>query len=241
MNRPIALLRLARRTAVIIGVAGATALVTALPALAHVTAQPSEAEKGGFSKIAFRVPDESVTAGTVKLEVSFPADHPVTSVLTTSMPGWTAAVTKIPLNPPVVDDDGTKITETVGTITWTAAPGTRIGPGEFTDFEVSAGPLPTDVDSLSFPAVQTYDDGTVVKWDQPTPANGPEPEHPAPTVKLVAANSADAVSTAVSSTPDSSDTTARWLGVIGIVLGVLGLGVGAGAVLRTRKARSSGS
>ena len=46
------------------------------------------------------------------------------------------------------------------------------------------GPFPKGAGSLSLPATQTYSDGTVVKWDQPTPAGGKEPEHPAPTLKL---------------------------------------------------------
>ena len=34
------------------------------------------------------------------------------------------------------------------------------------------GPLPTDTDQLLFPAVQTYDDGAVVRWDQPPAGRG---------------------------------------------------------------------
>lgn len=43
---------------------------------------------------ALRVPDESDTAGTVGLEVTLPADHPLSSVRTTPVPGWTATTTK---------------------------------------------------------------------------------------------------------------------------------------------------
>ena len=76
------------------------------------------------------------------------------------------------------------LTEAVRTVTWTANPGTRIGPGEFLDFPLSLGPLPTGVDELALPAVQTYDDGEVVAWDQPMNPDGSEPERPAPTVAL---------------------------------------------------------
>ena len=37
------------------------------------------------------------------------------------------------------------------------------------------------------PATQTYSDGTIVKWDQPTPPGGAEPEHPAPEIALTGA------------------------------------------------------
>ena len=72
-------------------------------------------------------------------------------------------MTKVSLNPPI-ESHGRTITEAVGTVTWTADRGTRIGPGEFVDFPLSLGPLP-EVDRLVLPAVQTYDDGEVVAWD----------------------------------------------------------------------------
>ncbi|HEX4246946.1 MAG TPA: YcnI family protein [Pseudonocardia sp.] len=233
-----------------LAVAGAAALamVTSGIAEAHVTAQPGVAAKGSYAKIAFRVPTESATAGTVKLEVTLPTDHPIPSVLTTPMPGWTATTAKTTLNPPVETDDG-KVTEAVHTITWTAQPGVRLAPGQFADFEVNLGALPDNTDSLVMPAVQTYDDGTVVSWDQTQTPGGPEPEHPAPTLKLVdggggahdmgAAMHGMAQSAGPDAEPGSSaggvDNTARWLGGIGLVLGALGLGLGGGAALRGRR------
>ncbi|MCU1487774.1 MAG: hypothetical protein JWN67_4520, partial [Actinomycetia bacterium] len=76
---------------------------------------------------------------------------------------------------------GWTVTKTDTTITWA---GGTIAPGEFQEFEISVGPLPA-VDELVFKAVQTYDDGTVVRWIDPTPADGTEPDHPAPTLHLV--------------------------------------------------------
>jgi len=243
--------------------AAALALITSGIAEAHVTAQPGEATKGSYAKIAFRVPTESATAGTVKLQVTLPTDHPIPSVLTSPMPGWTTALAKVALNPPVQTDDG-KVTEAVHTITWTAQPGVRLGPGEFADFEVNMGALPDNTDSLVMPAVQTYDDGTVVSWDQTQAPGGPEPEHPAPTLRLVdgsggahdmaAASHGMAMGTghgdAGGSGPEASgtaggraggtDNTARWLGGTGLVLGALGLGLGIGSVARTRRIGKSG-
>ena len=183
MNR--SLRRTTLRAATVAAVAAATVLLTAAPAFAHVTAQPGMAAQGGYTVVTFRVPDESDTAGTVKLEVRLPADHPITSVRTTPIPGWTAAVTRATLDPPV-QVDGNAVTEAVSTVTWTAASGTRIGPGEYLDFPLSLGPLPTGVDQLALPATQTYDDGQVVAWDQPS-TDGAEPERPAPVVRLTPA------------------------------------------------------
>jgi len=229
--------RFALRAGAVLAVATAAVLATAAPAFAHVTAQPGTAQQGGYAVVTMRVPNESDTAGTVKLEVTLPADTPFTSVRTTPMAGWTATLTKSPLNPPA-QINGRSVTEAVTLVTFTAAPGTRIAQGQFVDFPISLGPMPKDRDSVSFPAKQTYDNGEVVAWDQPTPADGSEPEHPAPTVKLLPASGdghGGHGDTPQAAATDSGDAAARWLGGAGLVVGALGLGVGGGALLRARK------
>ena len=238
------------RAATVAAVSAATVLLTAAPAFAHVTAQPGEAAQGGYAVVTFRVPDESDTAGTVELEVRLPADHPITSVRTTPIPGWTAAITRATLDPPV-QVDGNAVTEAVSMVTWTAASGTRISPGEYLDFPLSLGPLPTGVDQLALPAVQTYDDGQVVAWDQPS-TDGAEPERPAPVVRLTPAapdpmggsmsghgGDAPPPGPAAAAAAARTDQTARWLGGAGLLVGALGLGLGVGAALRIRRSRTS--
>jgi uncharacterized protein YcnI len=231
------------RTAALAVAVGLATLACAGTASAHVTADPEQAEQGGYAKIAFRVPNERPDSGTVKLTVTLPADHPLTSMRTKPVPGWTAQVQKARLDHPV-EVEGTQVTEAVRSITWTAQPGTRIGPDEFAEFEVSMGKLPTDTRQLVFPTDQTYESGEVVSWNAPPPAEGAEePEHPAPSVTLVPE-------------PESghghgpghrhgeekhanhgADNTARWLGGAGLVVGALGLGIGVGALVRSRKSR----
>jgi periplasmic copper chaperone A len=239
---PSSVRRRVLRAGTVLTTAAIIGLVGAAPALAHVTAQPGTAEQGGYSVIALRVPNESDTAGTVALQVTLPADHPITSVRTTPQPGWTATMTKEPLNPPI-ERHGRTITEAVRSITWTAEPGNRIGPGEFLEFPLSLGPLPTDTDRLVLPAVQTYDDGEVVAWDQPPAADGSEPERPAPVVTLTPpADEAAPAVTAIArpaGTTGTTDTVARWLGGSGLLVGALGVGFGAGAAFRSR--RTSGA
>jgi hypothetical protein len=88
------------------------------------------------------------------------------------------------------------------------------------------------------PAVQTYDDGEVVARDQPPTADGSEPERPAPVVTLTppaeGAPHAVAAGSSTDATTASTDTTARWLGGSGLLVGALGLGIGLGAMLRSR-------
>jgi uncharacterized protein YcnI len=253
------LLRRVGQTGVVLGAAGLAVLLGTGVSSAHVTARVigEAAKQGGYTKITFRVPTEDATAGTIKLEVKFPADTPISSLRTKPIAGWTATVNKVTLDKPVKQGN-TEIKEAVGTVVWTANPGVRIGPSEFGEFEVSGGPLPTNADKLVLPAVQTYDNGKVVSWiDQPAAAGAPEPEHPAPVIQLAkadpqggdddmaapaangntqAGSNGGGSGTAAASSATSTDKTARWLGGIGLVVGALGLGVGAGATLRARRA-----
>jgi periplasmic copper chaperone A len=232
-----------KRAGVLAATVGITGLLGAGIASAHVTATVygGPPAKGGYGAIFFRVPNEDAKLGTIKLEVDFKPEYGVGSVSTKPIPGWTAQVTKSPLAQPVTTASGTKITEAVTKVVWTAESGTKIGQNQFQEFEVSAGPLPADVDQLEFPAIQTYEGGKVVSWNESAPAGGEEPEHPAPTVKLAAAGAGGdhASMTATTSNAEAaapaSDTTARWLGGAGLVVGALGLGIGGGAVLRSRR------
>jgi uncharacterized protein YcnI len=55
-------------------VAGLALVVAAPMADAHVTVKPGEAPKGGFAKLAFRVPNERPDSGTTTPEVNLPED-----------------------------------------------------------------------------------------------------------------------------------------------------------------------
>jgi uncharacterized protein len=234
-------------------------LLLAGPASAHVTVNPNEAAPGGFAKLSFRVPTERPDASTTKVSVTFPSATPLASVSIKPHPGWTAKVTKSKLAKPI-EDEGLKLTEAVSRITWTAQKGAGIAPGQFDEFDVSVGPLPSSAKSMSFPAVQTYDDGTTVNWTDPVTAGGKEPEHPAPTLTLAADTAGQAAATASPSsaaapaTSAASDTatntapvaqtkatdgTARALGTAGLVLGVLGLLVGAAGFGAARRRRGA--
>ncbi|QFY08696.1 DUF1775 domain-containing protein [Nonomuraea phyllanthi] len=228
-----------RRAATVIAAATALTAGLALPALAHVTIQPGSAEQGGFTKVAFRVPNERDNASTVKVEVSFPTDHPLAFVSVKPVPGWDVKVTEGKLPKPVQTEYG-ELDEAVTKVVWS---GGKINPGEFQEFEVSMGKLPTDTDTLTFPTKQTYSGGEVVDWADPAKADGTEAEHPAPTLKLVPAGGDDAHGSAASAsaapaaaTPSvspvaasssASDGTARLLGGAGLVVGVIGIVVGA--------------
>jgi uncharacterized protein YcnI len=224
-----------RGTVLVALAAGAALVLPATSAFAHVTVNPREATQGGYAKLAFRVPNERDNASTTKVEVNFPTDHPLASVSVRPQQGWTYSVERAKLATPIKSDDG-DITEAVSKITWT---GGEIKPHEFNEFEVSVGPLPTDVDSIAFKALQTYSNGEVVRWiEESTPTN--DPEHPAPVLKLnKAAATATTVTTAAAqgsqtqggevAEPKAKDVaskkdveTARTFGILGMVFGLLG-------------------
>jgi uncharacterized protein len=226
-----------RRTAIVGGAASAAVLLAAGPALAHVSVQPGSAAKGSYSTVVFKVPNEQDNASTVKIEVNLPTDHPVPSVSVQPVPGWTTTVTKSKLSTPLKTDDGT-VNEAITKITWS---GGKIGPGQFQQFPVSFGPLPTDTDELAFKTLQTYDNKDVVRWIQLQQKGQPEPDNPAPVLHLTDASGGDGASSASSAsaapatatsavTKDvatgNADTTARTLGIVGIVVGVLGVAFG---------------
>ncbi|GHJ40176.1 YcnI family protein [Streptomyces sp. TS71-3] len=227
-------------------VVGATAAFAVLglsaPAFAHVTVAPEgQAAKGGYAVLDFKVPNERDNASTTKLEVSFPyQQHPLASVAPQPVPGWTIKITKSKLSKPLKSEDGT-IDEAVSKVTWTAD-GKGIEPGYFQKFPVSVGKLPEDADALMFKALQTYSNHEVVRWIEEQQKGQPEPENPAPSLQLTAAPAEDGQSGARSASDDKSgatkestaaagdsggsDTTARVLGIIGIVVGVLGVAFG---------------
>ncbi|MEE4493685.1 YcnI family protein [Streptomyces sp. NBC_00464] len=228
------------------GVAASTVLILAGTASAHVSVQPQgEAAKGGYAVINFKVPNERDDAATTKLEVNFPTDHPLASVMPQPVPGWKIDVTTSKLAKPL-DMHGKKINEAVSKVTWTADGG-KIEPGRFQQFPLSVGQLPEDADQLVFKAIQTYDNKEVVRWIEEQKDGAEEPESPAPVLKLTAAtedahgataasgsDSADKNAAAdhakdeqtTASASSSSDTTARVLGIVGIVIGVAGVAFG---------------
>ncbi len=220
-----------RRASILAGTTSLALVFGAGAASAHVTVVAPDAAQGGYSVLTFRVPTESDTAATSSLTVDLPE---LNSARTQPMGGWSSTVEK--------NGDGLATA-----VTWTADPGAEVGPGEFQQFLLSAGPLPEE-ESVSFPATQTYNDGEVVEWTQEPASNGSEPDYPAPALTLTAGSS-DGHSHATgteqtastenientASSEDSTDNTALWVAGAALVLGALGAALGIGATVRARR------
>ncbi|MEU4710913.1 YcnI family protein [Nocardia salmonicida] len=219
-----------RRIALTTGAVAAATVLGGGVASAHLAVEAPGAKQGSSTVLSFRISNESEEASTTTLTVEVPG---LKTARTEPMPGWDA----------VVQRDPNKMATSV---TWTAAPGTGVGPGEFQRFVLYAGPLPKQ-DTVAFKAVQTYSDGKVVTWDQPATAGAAEPEFPLPVLALTAAEPGDghshgtepekphAAPQAAPHTEADSDSAARWLGIGGLALGGLGAVAGVGALARTRR------
>jgi uncharacterized protein YcnI len=193
------------------------------PASAHVQATSADAARGAFATVSFQVPNESTTnAATTEITVDLTN---VSAVQTEAKPGWSAKV------------DRDAASNTVRSVTWTAAPDAGIPVAQFGVFRISAK-LP-DADTVSFPTTQTYADGAVVKWDQAPAPGGAEPEHPAPTLTLAGGPTPPAqhptptksgapTATAAPPAPQARavvDNTSRILAGAALLVGALGVGL----------------
>jgi uncharacterized protein len=242
--------------------AAAAALLglTATSAWAHVSVQPSTATGGGFATLAVQVPNETDDANTTKVKVQLPQDKPFASVSVMPKPGWTYTIEKANLTTPVTDDDGKTVSDYISTITWS---GGQIKPGEFEDFVISVGPLPAG-GTLTFPAIQTYDNGQEVAWIEQTGPDGKEPEHPAPKLTITGADAATsdagddhgsnanntpgsvgkvtttlAANAPVAATVSTESSSSNGLAIAALVVGALALIVGIVALVTRRGASST--
>lgn len=235
---------IARPSRAILALLAVTAAVLALgigPASARVTVSSTGTTAGGFGEITFRVPSESPTASTISLRVQLPTEKPLLSVSVEPTPGWVVATSTAPLDPPVTDG-GTTVTQAVTGILWTAAPGAGIKPGQYQTFSFSTDPLPR-TESLSFPTIQGYDDGTEIGWIQPTITGEAEPQRPAPVLELAPrgdGRTTDTSTTRSSTTFVGSSTNPSGVAVTALVLGIVAAVVGIVAMavaLATRRRR----
>ena len=153
----------------------AALLLAPAAAQAHVTVQPDTAPAGGFTRLDVRVPNERDDAGTTKVDVQLPPGFIAASY--EPVPGWKVKVTRSKAAEPIDTGEGLKSDTQVSRITWTGdGKEGVVAPGEFQDFGLSLKmPEGKAGDKLTFKALQTYDDGQVVRWIGPEDADEPAP------------------------------------------------------------------
>ncbi|MES2169770.1 MAG: YcnI family protein [Actinomycetota bacterium] len=213
------------KTVLAIGGGIVLALGAPLAASAHITVTPYTATPGSYALVTFKVPNESGTAITTKVEIDIPGDTAFADVSYVPLAGWTAEAETTTLSTPIKvtgNEQKTGVTK----VTFTADAGNGIHDGQLQLFQLSVGPVP-DVGRVYLPTSQTYSDGTVVAWDQKSAGA----EHPSPVLYVndapVVSDDSDAEVTAASQAelaPQAgTDTVARVIGIAGLVVGLVGI------------------
>lgn len=203
------------------------ALWIAAPASAHVTLQPEEVPAGGFARVNVRVPNERDRADTTQVRVQFPPGFLAISY--EPVEGWSVRVKRRPLDEPE-ELFGEQVTDEVDEVSFTADRGEGIAPGEFRDFGLSLR-MPDEAGAtLSFRALQTYDNGEVVRWIGP-----PDSEEPAAQVRLTAAAEGGDATPAAAEAGDDGEGPSTGLVIAALVLGGLGLATGVAGLLTARR------
>jgi uncharacterized protein YcnI len=228
---------------VALGAGALLALAAPLSASAHVTVSPGEAEPGSFSLVTVRVPNESATESTTRVELTIPEATPFGYVSYVPVPGWTTELVKTTLPEPVETIYG-EITEAVTSVIWTSDLGSEIVEGQIQLFPLSVGPVP-DTGSIMLATDQTYSDGTVVSWSD----DGEDAEHPAPVLYVNDAPATDehdaaaggdagtvSLSSQVQAGANQPDVLARVLGIAGLAVGIVGVVFGIASRRRAGRA-----
>jgi uncharacterized protein YcnI len=226
------------------------ALVAPAGAQAHISLHPNTIPAGAFATLDVRVPGEQEGAYVKKVDVLFPQGF--TGVNYESVPGWSVNVLESKLATPITKD-GETINSEVSQIVWTwTGPSGKVGNGQFVQFPLSLA-IPEDATgkSLEFRTVQTYSNGQVVHWIDPSLTA----EHPSPRINVTAkggviedvagAEAGPAPGQAAgspspqTSTPAAVKTTSsgasKGLAIAALILGAVGLLVGLGALTASRR------
>ena len=125
-------------------------LAVAAPAWAHVHVSAESPEPGAVTTYTVAVPNESSSASTVLIEMQLPEE--LEAVTVEPQAGWDASV-----------EDGVLMIS-----------GGEIPTGETGEFRFDAR-NPDAAAELTFPTLQTYDDGEVAEWTGPPDSDSPAP------------------------------------------------------------------
>ena len=228
----------------------AAGLLAPAAAQAHVTVQPDTAPAGGFTRLDVRVPNERDDAGTTKVDVQLPPGFIAASY--EPVPGWKVELTRSKAAEPIDSGEGLKSDTQVSRITWTGDGKQGIvEPGEFQDFGLSLKmPEGKAGDKLTFKALQTYDDGQVVRWIGPEDADEPAPVvtleagsagggHGAPAATSGSGSEQQAAPASAPAAPSEDDGGSDTLAIVAVVLGALALIAALGALAAARRGASS--
>jgi uncharacterized protein YcnI len=218
-------------------------------AQAHISIHPNTIPAGAFATLDVRVPGEQEGAYVKRVDTLFPQGF--TGVDYENVAGWSAKVIETKLSTPIKEDGETIDTE-VSQIVWTwMGPLGKVSNGQFIQFPLSVA-IPENAagKALEFRTVQTYSNGQVVHWIEPSLTG----EHPSPRINVIAKGGAiediagDEAGPTAGQTTGGQSTSARTpvvvkssggaskgLGIAALILGALGLLAGLVALVTARR------
>jgi uncharacterized protein len=225
-------------------------LLVPASAEAHISLHPNTIPAGAFATLDVRVPGEQEGAYVKKVDVLFPQGF--TGVDYENVAGWSTKVIESKLATPIKEDGETIDTE-VSQILWTwTGPAGKVDNGQFVNFPLSLA-IPGDAAGkpLEFRTVQTYSNGQVVHWIEPSLTG----EHPSPRINVTAkggviedlagdeagpeagqtAGSPAASTQTPAAAKSSSEGASKGLGLVALILGALGLIAGVAALATSRR------
>jgi periplasmic copper chaperone A len=227
----------------------ASALLAPASAQAHISLHPNTIPAGAFATLDVRVPGEQEGAYVTRVDVLFPNDF--TGVDYENVPGWSTKVIEAKLATPITEGGETINTE-VSQIIWTwTGPLGKVNNNQFINLPLSlAIPEGAAGRALEFRTVQTYSNGHVVHWIDPSlTAEHPSPRAKGGVVEEVAGDeagpaagqtSAGQPAPASAARPPQSDAGAsKALGITALILGALGLVAGLAALATVRRNRAA--
>lgn len=248
-KRAVVAMTTTKRAVAAMATIGTLALPTA--AQGHVSIHPNTVPAGAFATLDVRVPGEQEGAHVRKVDMLFPSGF--VSVAYENVPGWSVRVIDRKLPKPVHSDDGS-VSEEVAQIVWSwTGPLGEVKDGQFVELPLSVA-IPDDLAgrALQFKTVQSYSDGRVVRWIDPSL----EDEHPAPAINVTRAGGVledvaggeagpspgrqPVATPATSAAKAGSGGASKGLGIAALVLGALGLLVGLVALAGSRSRDGGG-
>jgi len=203
----------------------------ALPAGAgaHVRVQPEEAAAGAYTVLRVNVPNESADLTTTRVEVRFPPGF--TYALSQPVAGWSADVRTTKAAKSGIT--GQTVPAQVDRVIWTARNRrAEIQPEQFEDFPIAVQ-MPGKVgETLTFKALQTYEDGGVVRW-----TGGPSSERPAPQVLVTAPTGEQGAASEGAPVEGDSGGGSDGLAIAALIVAILGLAAAGVALALSMRAR----
>lgn len=211
--------------------AGALALPT--PASADVTVDPDVSVQGGAPRLTFTVTNDSPKATLDEVVLTMPDSMPIAETYPLSIDDWAPRINWKKLDAPLQGVHSSKVTEAVSDITWFAMPGKGTKPGQSAELLVTLGPLPV-AEQVVFTITEKYDDGTTVVNDV-VPAAGASAPNAAAVLRLIPDTISDAngghhgggtgtETQNVASVTDTDSNAGLWVGIVGLLAGLVGGG-----------------